>query len=80
MEVMMDIVSKFCKAEKLVPDSSSGTSVMAKTCLQLSEHWRFVRFKKYYVCFQDALPSLLEVYEMQFLSPDSTEAGSEEDI
>lgn len=55
-----------------------GTIATANAYLLVPEHHRFVGYKKDSACFQDALQSLLGVYEKQVLSADFEITESEE--
>lgn len=41
---IMDLILKFCKAGKVIVDTSSGTVATAKAVLQLLQHRHFVEY------------------------------------
>lgn len=57
-------------------DTCTGTLAATKACSQLPEHRRLLGSLKYSVCFQDDLPSQVEVYQKQALCLDTDVAGS----
>lgn len=58
---MMGLVFKFGKARDLVLGICAGTLATQKGCWKLLEHGRLVGCRKN-AYFQDAFPSLVEVY------------------
>lgn len=62
VELMMGQVSKICKAEDLVLDTFASSLAISKASLHLTYHRRFVSCEKDSACFQNTLPSLVEVY------------------
>lgn len=73
----MDGASKFSKAGEVLLITCACTLAAENACLLLHEHHPFVEFEKNTACFQHDLTSLVILYAMQFLSPDSNIAGSE---
>lgn len=65
----MDIASKFCKAGEPVADSCVSIHATSKTRLQLQHHRDFFGSAKYLMYFVESLPSLVEVFARQVLSP-----------
>lgn len=78
MKWVMYLLSKVSKAGNLVLNTSAATLYTLKACLLLPEQRRYVRSEKSSVWFQDALPSLADVYEKKVLSPPSTMTGNQE--
>lgn len=58
IELIMDLVFKFCSAGELVHVTCAGLLVNAKACLQLAEHQQFVECEKDSASFREVLPSL----------------------
>lgn len=52
-------------------DTCAGTLSTTMACSLRPEHHRTVACRKYFACFYDALPLLVEVYAKQVLRPDS---------
>lgn len=75
---MMDLVSKFTKPGELVVDNCTGTSATAKPCMLLPQHRRFVGCAKDSDCFQEVLPSVVEVFPRQIKGTNSDIEGKEE--
>lgn len=58
---MMNLVLKFCKPGERILSTCATTVLSARTCLQLQEHRLFIGCEKDSICFQDALPSIVEL-------------------
>lgn len=58
----MDLEAMFCGLQDLVVNFCAGTMSVATPCLLLSEHLRFVKWKKGGGCVKDALPVLIAAY------------------
>lgn len=78
MEWIRDLAVNFRKTGDLVQNDCAGTLATAKECLLLREHHLFVVYEKNAACFQNVLPSLVQVYAKHVLSPDSDKTGSGE--
>lgn len=76
----MEHASRFWKAGELVLDNCVGASATAKACLKLPEHRQSVGYEKDSVCFQEALPSVVEVYAKKAFSPDNDITGCEDSV
>lgn len=75
---MMGLVSKFCKARKMVLDTCTNTYATAKVFLHLPKHRRLVDCEKDSAGFPDALTLLVEVYAKVVLSLGSDIAENQE--
>lgn len=69
VEWVVDLVSKFCKAQELVLNTCATTLVTAKRCSQLPDPHRFEVFEKNFAYSQDVMPSFVELYAKHVLSP-----------
>lgn len=74
----MGLASYFLQTRDLVLDTCAGAIASAMACLQLLEQRRFVRREKNTACFQDELPSLVEVVAEQVLISELDISKSEE--
>jgi len=77
---MMDLVQKFTKPGMLVLDPFAGTLSVAKACLSLNKHRRFIVSDADAACVKVSLPSLVLVLAKQFLNEDSDLEGNEEEL
>lgn len=68
---MIDLISKFYKAEEMVLDTCAATFVSEEACLQLSEERGFLGCEEDSACFWDALSSMVKGYGKQVLRPGS---------
>lgn len=62
MKLMMHLLFKLCRAQKMLLDNCAGPSVTVKTCLHVPEDHQFVRDEKDSACFKNARPSLVGMY------------------
>ena len=73
---MKDLVAKFSRRGMLVVDPFAGTLAVAKACLMLDEHRKFVVSDVDEKCIRTALPSLVECFAAQILNTDSDIVGT----
>lgn len=73
-------VSKLCDAAKIVLDPCAGTLALVRGRLQLTKHNRFAGSEKDSACFQEAPPSLVEIYSQHDCSLELNAAESEEKV
>ena len=69
--LMSDIIEKFSKPGDLVVDPCSGTFSVAKACLLLPKHRRFVGCDLDPACLQHTEDRLIELFARQLLNPRS---------